>query len=207
MCGRYLLAMEIDEVVKSYNIKEKILDSIETGEKFPGTNIPIILMKKGETLLKNTFWGIKYLNKNIIHARFETVEEKPLFKGLLEYKRCIIPASSYFEWQQKGKVKEKIEISVKGNDFISLAGIYGNFKDINNNLYEAVVILTVPAAEDIRNIHPRMPLIIKKEMINYWLDTTISKIDKALILEKHYSQYFAKNSCEKMEQLSFSEIL
>lgn len=207
MCGRYLLAMEIDEIVKSYNVKDKILDDIEIGEKFPGTNIPIIIMKNGEPLLRNAHWGIKYLNKNIINARFETVEEKPLFKGLLEYKRCIIPASSYFEWHQKGRTKEKMEISIQDSDFISLAGIYGNFKDKANNIYEAVVILTVPAAENISYIHPRMPLIIKKEMINQWLSQSITKVDKALILEKHYNQHFVKSSCENIEQISFSEIL
>lgn len=207
MCGRYLLAMEIDEVVKSYNIKNRFIDNIQLGEKFPGTNIPIIIMKNNELLLKSTLWGVKYLNKNIINARFETVEEKPLFKGLLEYRRCIIPASSYFEWKQKGKLKEKMEISIKNDDYISLAGIYGNFKDKANNLYEAVVILTVPAAEDLEYIHPRMPLIINREIINYWLNPNITKIDKTMILEKHYNQSFIKSNCENIEQLSFSEIL
>ena len=55
MCGRYLLAMEIDEVVKSYNIKNKIIDNFQTGEQFPGTNIPIII-RKYENLQK-TLWG------------------------------------------------------------------------------------------------------------------------------------------------------
>ncbi|NLM35619.1 MAG: SOS response-associated peptidase [Clostridiales bacterium] len=207
MCGRYLLAMEIDEVVKSYNIKNKIIDNFQTGEQFPGTNIPIIIRKNNENLLKKTLWGIKYLNKSIINARFETVEEKPLFKGLLEYKRCLIPASSYFEWHKKGKVKEKIEISVKDSDFISLAGIYGNFKDKADNIYEAVVILTVPAADNLEYIHPRMPLIITNDMLSYWLDSSITKIDKALILEKHYNQCYVKSNCEDIEQISFSEIL
>lgn len=65
MCGRYLLAMEIDEVVKSYNIKNKIIDNFQTGEQFPGTNIPIIIRKNNENLLKKTLWGIKYLNEEI----------------------------------------------------------------------------------------------------------------------------------------------
>ncbi|HCW04751.1 MAG TPA: SOS response-associated peptidase [Clostridium sp.] len=202
MCGRYFLALEIDQVIKSYNIKEKILGGIQIGENFPGSNIPVIIRKKGETFLTNILWGIKYLNKNIINGRFETVEEKPLFKGLLEYKRCIIPASSYFEWAQKGKVKEKMEISINDSNLISLAGIYGNFKDKSNNFYESVVILTVPA-KDIESIHPRMPLIINKDLIEYWLDPSKSKIDKTLVLEKHYNHCFVRNNCENVEQISF----
>ncbi|WP_163192695.1 SOS response-associated peptidase [Clostridium thermarum] len=203
MCGRFLFSFDVDEVMKSYKVSKNLCNDIEKGEKFPGTKIPVILNQDGNLVIKDIYWGIKYGSKNIINARFETVEEKPLFKGLLQSSRCIIPASSYYEWKVKGKSKEKMEISQIHNESMALAGIYGNFKDGEDNYYEAVVILTVPADESIEDIHPRMPLIISKELIKYWLDPSITNIDKQKILEANYGQSFSSKNCEGLQQMSF----
>jgi putative SOS response-associated peptidase YedK len=203
MCGRLLFSLDIDEVIKSYNVSENLCNTIEKGEKFPGTNIPVILNQQNKLVIKDVFWGIKYGSKNIINARFETVEEKPLFKGLLQYSRCIVPASSYYEWKVKGKSKEKMEILFEDKEPMAFAGIYGNFKDGENNFYQAVVILTVPAHESIEDVHPRMPLTISKDLIKYWLDPSITAVNKSIILDKNYNHNLSAKNCEGLQQISF----
>lgn len=203
MCGRLLFSLDIDEVMQSFSIEDNFSENIEKGEKFPGTKIPIILSKNNKTNLTELSWGIKYGSKLIINSKFETVEEKPLFKGLLEYSRCIVPASSYYEWMLKGKSKEKMEIYYKNKTAMAFAGLCGTFKNGESDYYEAVVILTVPAGKEVEDIHPRMPLTISKDMLNYWLDSNITKIDKSKILQKHYSQSFAYENCEGIQQISF----
>ena len=203
MCGRYLFSLDIDEVMKSFFIHENLCEAIEVGEKFPGTFIPVILNSKGNNSILEKKWGIQYGSKNIINARFESLEEKPLFKGLLEYSRCIIPANSYFEWKAKGRSKEKMEIYLENNELMSLAGIYGSFKDGEDNYYDAVVILTTEADESIADIHTRMPLIISKDLVKYWLDPTVTKVNKTLILDKNYKQTLRVKNCEGIQQISF----
>lgn len=203
MCGRFLFSLDIDEVMKSYKVSENLFNNIEKGEKFPGTNIPVILNQENNLVLNDIYWGIKYGSKNIINARFETVEEKPLFKGLLQTSRCIIPASSYYEWKLKGKSKEKMEIFYHNNEPMALAGIIGNFNDGENNSYQAVVILTVPADESIEDIHPRMPLTISKELVKYWLDPSITNIDKTMVMEANYRQKLSTRNCDGLQQMSF----
>ena len=203
MCGRFLFSLDVDEVMESYHINENLSSNIEKGEKFPGTCIPVILNRQNKNVIQELRWGIIYGSKNIINARFEAVEEKPLFKGLLEYSRCIVPASSYFEWKAKGNSKEKMEITLESKEAMSLAGIYGRFKDGENNYYEAVVILTVEAEKSIEDIHPRMPLIISKDLVNYWLDPSVTRINKSKILNKSYGQLLKAENCEGIQQISF----
>jgi putative SOS response-associated peptidase YedK len=96
-----------------------------------------------------------------------------------------------------------MEISLENKESMSLAGIYGSFKDGENNYYQAVVILTTEADKSIEDIHPRMPLIISGDLVKYWLDSSVTKIDKSIILEKNYGQKLRAKNCERLQQISF----
>jgi len=123
-------------------------------------------------------WGFdfKWSNKKIINARAETIFEKKTFKNLARSKRCIIPASAYFEWQKKDDQKIKYKIFDHSESILSLAGLYHiRFDDENNKMYQ-FTILTKEAEEGIRNIHNRMPVIIEKDNTEEWLFS--EKIDQ-----------------------------
>lgn len=170
VCGRFYIEYDIEDIMAGYGIKNVKNIRYSKGEIFPGTNIPIIFNSEGRKL--DFFrWGyqIRGLNKEIINARIETIAEKQNFRKAFLNNRCIIPANSFFEWHNKEKGKDKYKISLKDNKLFSMAGIYDNFVDKNNNPYFGVVILTRPADENMNKIHNRMPVFIKKEDQEEWL--------------------------------------
>lgn len=179
MCGRFYIENDIEDIIASYGIESVRNIKYSKGEIFPGTNIPVIFINKGREL--DFFrWGykIRSLNREIINARIETVAEKQSFKKAFLNNRCIIPANAFFEWHNVEKSKVKYKISLEDTSLFSMAGIYGNFIDKNNNPYFGVVILTSPANEHMSKVHNRMPVFIRKEEEEEWLLEPASNVLK-----------------------------
>jgi putative SOS response-associated peptidase YedK len=170
MCGRYALDADIDFLINQYKAiigKTKIEGSSEI---FPTNTVPIIreLENRQLDMLK---WGFmpSFTKKPLINARAETIDIKPTFKNSFINKRCIIPATSFFEWEkvQDKKIKRRISINDK---LFSIAGLYNTFYDNEAKEYEAFTILTINANEEMKHIHERMPVILSNEDVEIWLD-------------------------------------
>lgn len=170
MCGRYALDADIDVLINQY--KAIIGNSKFEGssEIFPTNTVPIIreLENRQLDLLK---WGFMppFTKKPLINARAETIDIKPTFKNSFINKRCIIPATSFFEWEkvQDKKIKRRISINRR---LFSIAGIYNTFYDNEGKEYEAFTILTIDANQEMKHIHERMPVILSDEDAERWLD-------------------------------------
>lgn len=176
MCGRFSLDTDINDLLLRYNIVEKLIDFKPREEVFPSQICPVILNDR-ENKIVEMKWGFKTsFSKNlIINARSETVHEKTTFKESFFSRRCIIPATSYYEWEVVDSKKVKRRIGLKGISIISLAGIYNNGE---------FTILTTNAHKDIEYIHNRMPVIINEGYEEIWLDNSIKEIQhlKELLL-------------------------
>lgn len=174
MCGRYFIASEEEELaIKEIleDIKEKYKDTPElfhmkTGEIFPTDVVPV--MTAGEPMLMK--WSYpRYDGKGqVINARLETAAEKPMFRHSFKSKRCLIPASWYFEWGIQGTAKQKYAIGL--GETIFMAGLY---RMDDNETLPRFVILTQPAAPKIEFIHHRMPVILTKDYHKPWLDNQL----------------------------------
>ncbi|HAE92535.1 MAG TPA: hypothetical protein DCG60_07850 [Tissierella sp.] len=127
-----------------------------------------------------------FTKKPIINARAETVDIKPLFKNSFYNRRCLVPVTSFFEWQNIDGKKIKRKISVKDENIFSLAGLYNIFRDIDGKEYEAFTIITTDANETMKEIHHRMPVILPREMEKYWLDTNSGNLDIIKSIIKPY---------------------
>ncbi|MEZ0536535.1 SOS response-associated peptidase [Caldicellulosiruptoraceae bacterium PP1] len=191
MCGRYYIATEEENIeIKMImeEIRSKLKDSdkinlMKTGEIFPTDFVPVIInkdMKKQPDILK---WGIKLdtLKSNvIINARLETIQEKPLFKRMIN-NRCLIVANAFFEWKKEANKKVKNIILLENKKTFYMAGLYGTFKD-KDDLINCFVIITTDANSQMKEIHDRMPVILKDDLIDYWLfdnnSTIFSEISK-----------------------------
>lgn len=171
MCGRFQLAVELDKILERYGILETSIGFSPQNEVFPSNMSLAVINEEGEKKLKMLKWGfsVSFAKKLLINARSETVTSKPTFRESFIYRRCLIPASGYYEWKKDNKKSTKYRIYSKENIF-SLAGIYKAFKDNEGKKYEAYTILTRDADKDIIDIHKRMPVIINKYHENIWLD-------------------------------------
>lgn len=151
-----------------YSIIEKLIDFKPREEVFPSQFCPVVL-NDGENKIREMKWGIgTSFSKNlIINARSETVDVKPTFKESFFNRRCIIPATSYYEWEKVEDKKVKRRIGLKEISIISLAGTY------NNGTF---TILTTDAVGNISHIHNRMPVIIPMESEAIWLDNNMKDV-------------------------------
>ena len=117
-------------------------------------------------------WGFtRYDGKgSIINARSETVTEKPMFQKAMRERKCLIPASWYFEWKAIGAgKKQKHAISLPGQNAIYMAGIYREEKDIDLPVF---VILTREASASVSSVHNRMPVILPKAIHPLWFQSS-----------------------------------
>ncbi len=172
MCGRYFLNIALDELENRYGITDIPVEIKEhQGEIFPSNEAPVVFNENKQKSVGLMNWGFRpsYSNNLVINARSETVHKKNLFKESFHRRRCIIPASGFYEWKKVADKKIKHFINIQEDEIISLAGIY-DFFNINGKQQMAFCILTKDAPQELINIHDRIPVIIKKEYENEWLE-------------------------------------
>jgi len=180
MCGRYAISTE-EENVEFREILNKInekfrdteeLSKMKTGEIFPTNIVPIITAGSNNKKVVNLFkWGFPNFRNNsvIINARSETIEEKPTFRKIFHTKRCLIPASGFFEWKLIEDKKVKHLIRTANRNFFYMAGFYNSFTDENDEPYTSFVIITTNANKEMLEVHDRMPVILTKDETELWL--------------------------------------
>ena len=182
MCGRYYIAEddqaeELRQIIDSINRKYNGDGAVKTsGEIFPSEAVPVIATSKTQKIMPFAMeWGYSTADGNrLINARSETAAQKPTFMDGMLHRRCIIPASWYFEWNRNEKGKPKYAIGIDQKNVIYMAGIYRFEHD-----RPVFSILTREPAESIRFIHNRMPVILPREAVRDWLNTSY-KADEIL---------------------------
>lgn len=172
MCGRYGLTATNDELYARYQMtpeKEYVINEVE--EIFPTTDNTILLPNYHFYDIK---WGFTpdFAKQSLINARAETILEKPTFREPFQRKRCIIPATYFYEWQkiENQKKKDKKRIAVKDLPIFSMAGICERYNDDQGKSYLTYSIITTDANEQMTEIHDRMPVILEPEDEKDYLD-------------------------------------
>ncbi len=117
--------------------------------------------------------NFKEIASMTLNAKVETLNEKASFKHLIQRNECIVPSTGFFEWQTKGKEKIPYFIAPSKGEIFSMAGIYDVWMNpISGEKHNTFSILTCPAnelMEEIHNTKKRMPVILKTEHENDWL--------------------------------------
>ncbi len=180
MCHRYLIGQEeTDESLKRYvsEAGERAgrlgVNMIRQGEIRPTDIVPVIAPDRKHRI-PSAFpmkWGFKHPSRDVMvfNARSETAPEKTFYVTSVQDRRCLVPASSYYEWRkEEGK---KIRYSFTGQDgMLYLAALYIRS---SSELLPCFSILTCDAPEEISFIHRRMPLIVPEKNIGDWLSADV----------------------------------
>ena len=171
MCGRYYIGDELDweelkSVVDAVN-RVTGAEGVKTrGEIFPADTVPVLARSRGRKPgLFPMQWGYALPDgKRVINARSETAGERPLFRDGLRARRCLVPASNYFEWAHAGRERTKYAIRPAAGGSFFLAGVY-RLADGRPEFS----ILTREPGEQIAFIHDRMPVILPLDAAANWL--------------------------------------
>lgn len=182
MCGRYTLTTPPSVFAEWADITADITAGVDFFP--PRFNIaptqPIVLVidEAGNRKAVLMRWGLMPMWVKdpqdfplIINARYETIMEKPAFKGGMRHHRCIIPASGYYEWRKgtDGK-KQPYYITLENGELMGFAGIYSTWMGPSGEEIDTAAIITVPSNAQLKTVHDRMPAIISKEQMTDWLD-------------------------------------
>ena len=195
MCCRYYMEMSPElrpyvEAATGSRLGKKMIDRlgkplVTKGEVCPTDMVPVIAPnKEGERTVFPMIWGFNVtgLDKPVINARVETASEKKSFKEAWTGRRCVIPASWYFEWKHlKGPggssvTKEKYAMQPPGASITYLAGIY-RLQEYRDLKYPVFTVLTREPGEELKKIHDRMPLILPESAIDEWIDPKMKAED------------------------------
>jgi putative SOS response-associated peptidase YedK len=164
MCGRYLLlALDPDAFARHYG-----LDGLNEPALAPRYNIAptqqvaVVREDRGRRLALLR-WGLvePWTKAPLINARSETAFDKPAFRSAMLRRRCLVPASGFYEWKAAGKVRQPHLFQLRDGGLTAFAGIWDG---------EAVAVLTTAANDLVRPLHDRMPVILAPDAYGRWLD-------------------------------------
>jgi putative SOS response-associated peptidase YedK len=122
----------------------------------------------------------------MINARSETAATKPAFRDALKFRRCLIPADGFYEWQKTGKAKQPYCFEVKDGELFAFAGIWDGWKDANGNWIRTCSILTTTPNAVTSPVHDRMPVILDPDSYDEWLDPGMRDVAEASELLKPF---------------------
>jgi len=180
MCGRFTSKAKPKDIEKEFKVGKVNPKLFEPRYNIAPTQIiPAVLESDGERIVNALRWGLipswakdDSIGNKMINARAETLAEKPSFKNAFRSRRCIIPASGFYEWQKKGSgAKQPFYFYLKDKDVFGFAALYEEWLDKESGeLIETCTIITTEANEVLEPVHDRMPVILKAEDYDQWLD-------------------------------------
>jgi len=178
MCARYTLALDLATILKRFLIHRPSPDFAPRYNIAPTQQAPVIL-NGGERSLNQFRWGLipswakdPTIGHKLINARAETLTEKASFKRPFQRSRCLVPADGFYEWLAKDKVKIPMRIRLKSQGPFALAGLWDTWKDAEGKELKTFTIITTEPNEVVAPIHNRMPVILKPQDEELWLDPT-----------------------------------
>ncbi|MEH6719027.1 MAG: SOS response-associated peptidase [Aurantimonas endophytica] len=185
MCGRFTLTappdavaellalIDLDPYPPRYNIAptQPILIAIGGEAERPGANRPnrrALLARWG--LIPGWVKDVKSFPL-LINARAETAAEKNAFRGAMRYRRCLVPASGFYEWRRQGKAKSEPHFlkPADGRPF-AFAGLMETWHGPDGGEIDTAAILTTAASGRIAAIHDRTPIVVDEADYARWLD-------------------------------------
>jgi len=187
VCGRYYIDNE-EENIKVRAILAELSkrrlpmhDQISMGEIFPSQIVPVIVNEPdyGVTV-RPMKWGFPRVGGGglVINSRSEKTDVTPMFQKAARERRCLVPASCFFEWRRTSGRKTKDKFAFRPDDgepLMYMAGVYGQFLGgFAGGGFDGFAILTREADEQMLPYHNRMPVILTDEGLKKaWLNHQI----------------------------------
>ncbi|MBJ6726416.1 SOS response-associated peptidase [Geomesophilobacter sediminis] len=192
MCGRFTIILPPEVLAEIFGLPE--LPRIEARYNIAPTQEVVVIRQNAEGLrqLVTMKWGLipswakdPHIGNKLINARCESVHEKPAFRQAICTRRCVIPASGFYDWTHTDK-KIPFYVSMADGSPMAFAGIWDSWKAPDGSRLESFTILTTNANSLIAPIHDRMPVILHPAEFDLWLDRDITEPEKLTRLYQPY---------------------
>jgi putative SOS response-associated peptidase YedK len=176
MCGRYVLASPGEAIAEHFRLAA-MPDVAPHYNIAPTQFAPVIrATKEGARELVAMRWGLVpgwaddlSIGARLINARAETVTAKPAFRAAFRHRRCLIPASGFYEWKPAGKRKQPYFCRLAGRSLFAMAGLWEEWRSPDGEVVKTYTVITTDANADMKAIHDRMPAIVFPDAYAAWL--------------------------------------
>lgn len=186
MCGRYVIAYGPEMLVHGFSAT-RVVPFPQRFNVAPQSPVPVVYeTREGERVADLMRWGLvphwakdASIGHKLNNARAEGMADKPSFRQAVRRRRCILPASGFYEWQaataQQGGGKQPWYISPTREPFFAFAGLFEAWRtkpaagvEASDWLLTCCIVTTTPNAL-MAPIHDRMPVILPREHWDAWL--------------------------------------
>lgn len=175
MCGRYFLDTLPELLAGQFRVHKYPVYS--ASYNIAPTQPALAVRRHGDdnewALLR---WGLVphwakdlSIGARTLNARGESVAEKPAFRGAFRYRRCIVPASGFFEWQTTPAGKQPYAIVPTDLPCFGFAGLWEHWTSADGSEIESLAVVTTAANSLMAPIHDRMPVILAPEDYDRWM--------------------------------------
>jgi putative SOS response-associated peptidase YedK len=177
MCGRFSLTSSNEGLVNYFGLARGL--ALEPRYNIaPSQPVAAVRVEAGERSLVLLRWGLipfwagdPKIGYRMINARAETAHKTPAFRAAFRGRRCLIPASGFYEWDKKGGSRQPWHIRRANGQPLALAGLWEHWEGEEGKVViESCTILTIAASEPVARLHDRMPVILEPEDYDLWLD-------------------------------------
>jgi len=177
MCGRYTITSAPEAIRGLFRYPEEPQFPARYNIA-PTQPIPIVRLIDGQRHFALMRWGLmpSWVKDPanfalLINARGESVCDKPAFRNAMKYRRCLIPADGFYEWQTGGSGwKQPFYIHAKSGQPLAFAGLWETWTGPNGEEVDTAAIVTTRANGTLAALHDRMPVIVPPDAFDLWLD-------------------------------------
>lgn len=196
MCGRFVSATPPDQLAAYFgvdalteSVTEAVAEPRPNYNVAPTTGVFAVTESDDQRQLDIVRWGLvpfwakdPSVGNRMINARAETVATKNAFRRLIVSKRCIVPASGFYEWRRytddAGKQrKQPVYLHRSDGEPLAFAGLWDRWVDAEGIALRSCTIITCAANRAIADIHDRMPVVLPAGKWDTWLDPDERDVD------------------------------
>jgi putative SOS response-associated peptidase YedK len=177
MCSRYFL--DADGNVIAYTFKVPVDDRVRRRYNIaPTQEVPVVRETRegGAREIALARWGLvphwakdPSVGNRMINARAEGIESKPAFRDAVQRRRCLVPATGFFEWKGVPGRKQPYAISLPDRPMFAFAGLWESWRSKDGEKLRSFTIVTTDANRAVAEVHDRMPVILPPEAEETWL--------------------------------------
>jgi len=177
MCGRYNIITDAQALYDAYQVEAELAGGrLARYNVAPATDQLVILCEDGRRAARWHRWGLiprwakdPAIAYKTINARGESVAAKPAFRAAFRQRRCLVPASGFYEWKVQDGGKQPYLIRPRGGGLLSFAGLWEIWAGPEGEVRSFTIITTEPN-ELMATLHNRMPVILHPSDYARWLD-------------------------------------
>lgn len=178
MCGRYASFLPPEMIARLFGTANPLPNLRATWNMAPTMEAPVVRRhpETGERHLDALTWGfVPAFTKDLkqtrrpINARAETVGTSGMFRNALTKRRCLVPASAFYEWKAADGGRQPYAIAREDGEPMTFAGIWEGWRGPEGSVLRSFAIITTTANKQMAVLHERMPVILEKPDWAAWL--------------------------------------